>query len=56
LFDLYRGPGVADDAKSISLSLVLQHQDKTMTDEEAEGIMGGVLSLLEVKWGATLRS
>ncbi|MFT6408739.1 MAG: phenylalanyl-tRNA synthetase beta chain [Arenicella sp.] len=56
LFDLYRGPGVADDAKSISLSLVLQHQDKTMTDEEAEKLMGDALSLLETKWGATLRS
>jgi phenylalanyl-tRNA synthetase beta chain len=56
LFDLYRGQGVADDAKSISLSLVLQHQDKTMTDEEAEGLVGEALSLLEAKWGATLRS
>jgi phenylalanyl-tRNA synthetase beta chain len=56
LFDLYRGKGVADDAKSISLSLVLQHQDKTMTDEEAERLMGDALTLLETKWGATLRS
>jgi len=56
LFDVYRGQGVADDAKSISLSLVLQHQDKTMTDEDAEGLMGKALSLLEAKWGATLRS
>jgi len=56
LFDLYRGQGVADDAKSISLSLVLQHQDKTMTDEEAETLMGCALTLLETKWGATLRS
>ena len=56
LFDLYRGQGVAEDAKSISLSLVLQHKDKTMTDEEAEALMGRALSLLETKWGATLRS
>jgi len=56
LFDLYRGAGVANDAKSISMSLVLQHNDKTMTDDEAEGLMGDALSLLESKWGATLRS
>ena len=56
LFDLYRGPGVVDNLKSISLSLVLQHQDKTMTDEEAEELMGDALSLLEKNWGATLRS
>jgi len=46
LFDLYRGQGVADDAKSISLSLVWQHKDKTMTDEEAETLMGNALSTL----------
>ncbi len=56
LFDVYRGTGVADDAKSVSLSLVFQHQDKTMTDEEAEGLMGAALSILESKWGAQLRS
>lgn len=56
LFDVYRGQGVADDAKSVSLSLVLQHADKTMTDEEAEKLMGDALSLLESQWGATLRS
>jgi len=56
LFDLYRGQGVADDEKSISLSLVWQHQDKTMTDEEAETLMGNALILLETKWDATLRS
>lgn len=56
LFDVYRGQGVADDAKSISLSLVLQHADKTMTDEEAEKLMRDALSLLESQWGATLRS
>ena len=56
VFDVYRGKGVADDAKSVSLSLVLQHQDKTMTDEEAEELMGMALSVLESKWGARLRS
>lgn len=56
LFDLYRGKGVADDEKSVSLSLVLQHKDKTMTDEEAEMLMESALSLLASQWGATLRS
>lgn len=55
LFDVYRGQGVADDSKSISLSFVLQHADKTMTDEEAETLMSNAHQLLETKWGATLR-
>lgn len=56
LFDVYRGQGVADGSKSISLSLVLQHSDRTMTDEDATSLMGDALSLLETKWSATLRS
>ena len=55
VFDVYRGQGVEKDAKSVSLSLVLQHQDKTMTDEEAENLMGLALSVLESKCGAQLR-
>jgi len=56
LFDLYRGKGVDDKSKSVSLSLVLQHQDKTMTDEEAEQLMGSARSVLEAEFGAKLRS
>ena len=56
LFDVYRGDGVADGVKSISLSLVLQDQGKTMTDEDAEVLMSKALSFLEASWGAILRS
>ena len=68
LFDVYRGPeiqellaqslesGAAQDAKSISVSLVLQHADKTMTDDEAEVLMGAALAVLETEFGAQLRS
>ena len=56
LFSVYRGQGIADDAKSVSFSIVLQHADKTMTDEEAENLMGDALSVLETEFGAKLRS
>lgn len=56
VFDLYRGPGVDEKSKSVSLNLVLQHQDKTMTDEEAEKLMGAARSVLEADFGASLRS
>jgi len=55
LFDVYRGNGVADDSKSVSFSLVLQNQDKTMTDEEAEKLQGAALKLLEDQFDAQLR-
>lgn len=55
LFDVYRGQGIADDQKSISLSLVLQHVDKTMTDEEAETLSSKARSVLGTEFGAQLR-
>jgi len=56
LFDVYRGQGVSDDSKSISLSLVLQHNDKTMTDDESEEYMNAALVVLETQFEAQLRS
>lgn len=55
LFDVYRGQGIADDNKSVSLSLVLQHSDKTMTDEEAEALSTKARSVLDKKFNAKLR-
>lgn len=56
LFDIYRGAGVADDQKSVSLSLVLQHADRTMTDDEAEASVQQALSVLGSNFGAQLRA
>ncbi|MFT5611214.1 MAG: phenylalanyl-tRNA synthetase beta chain [Polaribacter sp.] len=56
VFDVYQGAGVKDGSKSVSLSLVLQHQDKTMTDEDAEDLMKKALSVLENEHQAQLRS
>lgn len=56
IFDLYKGQGIAENEKSVSLSVVLQHADSTMTDEESEKIMGNVLARLEDECGAKLRT
>ena len=56
LFAIYRGQGVPEDAKSISLRLIMQHSDKTMTDEESEEYMNAALELLKAQFGAQLRS
>jgi len=55
LFDVYRGSGIANDSKSISLSLVLQHIDRTMTDDEAETLSAKARSVLGTEFGAQLR-
>ncbi|RBP51439.1 phenylalanine--tRNA ligase subunit beta [Arenicella xantha] len=56
VFDVYRGDGVGDDSKSVSLSFELRHTDRTMTDDEAEKLMGKAHSVLESEFGARLRS
>ena len=56
LFDVYQGHGVAQDHKSVSLSLVLRNIDRTMTDDEAEACVVDALGVLESEFGAVLRS
>ena len=56
VFDVYRGQGIPEESKSISLSLILQYVDKTMTDEDSEKYMGKALSILESRFEARLRS
>ncbi len=55
IFDLYKGEGVANGQKSVSLSVVLQHADATLTDEESEAIIERALLALGNDLGATLR-
>jgi len=55
VFDVYQGKGVEEGRKSVSISLNLQNQEKTMTDEEAENLMQQVLTTLEQGFEAQLR-
>jgi phenylalanyl-tRNA synthetase beta chain len=56
VFDVYRGAGVGENSKSVSLSFELRHSDKTMTDDEAENLMSAARSVLESGFEAKLRS
>jgi len=55
VFDVYQGTGVESGYKSVSLSLLLQHEDKTMTDEEAESSFQKALVILQSEFGAEIR-
>jgi len=55
LFDVYRGTGIADGKKSLAFSLELRADDRTLTDEDSEGVISRVLSALDGKLGAVLR-
>jgi phenylalanyl-tRNA synthetase beta chain len=55
LFDVYEGDKLPEGKKQYALNFVLQHPEKTMTDEDINKIMGKLLSAFERECGATLR-
>ena len=55
VFDVYRGEGVTEGHKSVSLSLVFQDLEKTMTDAESESLMSAALDVLKRDFDALLR-
>jgi len=55
LFDVYQGPGVEKDKKSIALGLNLQDTSRTLTDEEADAILAQVTGRLRSELQATIR-
>lgn len=55
LFDVYTGEKVDSGLKSLALGLILQETSHTLTDQEVEDVVSGVLSALSDKFGAKLR-
>ena len=56
VFDIYRGPQVGENKKSVSLRMVLRAGDHTMTVDDAEKVTKKVLFLLDKELGLTLRA
>jgi len=56
LFDLYQGKGVAENKKSLALSVLMHDTQKTLTDNDADAVVTNLLQLLQDKFGATLRN
>lgn len=54
LFDVYRGKGVSEDARSLAYRLRLQAPDRTLTDVEVSDVRAKCIAAAE-KLGATLR-
>jgi len=55
LFDIYRGTGVPEGKKSVSFSLELRADDRTLTDTDSEAVITKVLAALKDKLNITLR-
>ena len=55
-FDEYHGPQVGDGKKSLAVRVVLQRNDTTMTDAEADAAVGKILGALRAELGAAIRT
>ncbi|WP_274649351.1 phenylalanine--tRNA ligase subunit beta [Paenibacillus humicola] len=55
VFDVFTGERLGTDKKSVALSLVYRHPERTLTDEEAAELHGRVVQKLEQSFGAELR-
>jgi phenylalanyl-tRNA synthetase beta chain len=56
LFDIYRGPQVGENKKSVSIRVTLRAADRTLTVEEAEKVSAKILKGLETQLGISLRA
>jgi phenylalanyl-tRNA synthetase beta chain len=56
VFDVYRGPGVPQDAKSVAIEVVIQPREKTLTEAESEARSARSVAVAGSATGAKLRS
>lgn len=55
LFDVYRGAGIESGRKSVALGLILQDEERTLTDSEVDQVIDAVRAALGSGLGATFR-
>ena len=55
VFDIYRGPGIEAGRKSIALGLIFQDISRTLTDEDVDRTVAGIVSDLRTHLDARIR-
>jgi phenylalanyl-tRNA synthetase beta chain len=55
LFDVYTGTGIEVGLKSVALGLILQGFSSTLTEDDVESEIGKIVTVLNERFGATLR-
>jgi phenylalanyl-tRNA synthetase beta chain len=55
LFDVYEGAGLPEGKKSLAITVVLQPQERTLTDAEIEGFSKRLIAQVEKATGGRLR-
>ena len=56
VFDVFQGENIPEDKKSIALNVTIQSSEKTLTDEDLDKINQLIISTVETKTGAKIRS
>ena len=55
LFDVYRGNQIPEGKKSVSFSFMLENYERTLTDEETNGVLNNIIDAVKQKFNAELR-
>jgi len=55
VFDVFVGPSLGDNKKSVALEITLQPKDKTLTDEQIETVCAKVVDKVQKSTGGVLR-
>ena len=56
IFDVYQGENIEKGKKSIAFNVIFEPKDKTLSEEDIEKISKKIISTVQEKTGATLRS
>ena len=56
IFDIYEGENIPQDKKSIALNVTIQSSEKTLEESDLEKINKLIISTVETKSGAKIRS
>ena len=56
VFDVYEGENIPEGKKSIAINVTIQSSEKTLTDEDLDKISQLIISTVEQKIGAKIRS
>ena len=56
VFDIYQGNNIPSNKKSVSLSIVIQPIDKSLTDDDLEKLSSNIIDSVFKKFGAEIRS
>src|SRR5262245_54030128 len=55
VFDVYEGPGIDPDKKSVAIAVTLQPREKTMTDQEIDAVAAKIVAEVGKRTGGLLR-